>query len=180
VLRIQNSQGQRLPLGTAFTLPRDLSLHEELFEILEKGRADQCWPAFTRGSGCICTEGTATIILKHGSFGSPELIVCVQVISVIALLSSSSWTHSRWVRPVNRFRNPAAEEPEGDDNRANMRRLIEEGIGAEGYHDETSEESPNQALEASSENHEDSPQVVQSSLLDSGNEWRDDGESHRD
>jgi len=92
------------------------------------------------------------------------------VISVIALLSGSSWTHSRWVR-----RNQAAEEPEGDDNRANMRRLIEEGIGAETYQDEPSEGSPPRA----SEDHEDRPRVVQSSLLDDGNEWRDDGESHR-
>ena len=97
------------------------------------------------------------------------------MISVIALLSGSSWTHSRWVRHFKHFRNQAAEEPEGDDNRANMRRLIEEGIGAETYQDEPSEESPPRA----SEDHEDRPRVVQSSLLDDGNEWRDDGESHR-
>jgi hypothetical protein len=100
------------------------------------------------------------------------------VISVIALLSGSSWTHSKWVRLFNQFRNQAAEEPEGD-NRANMRRLIEEGIGAETYQDEPSEGFSPRALEASSEHHEEGPRVVQSSLLDSGNEWRDDGESHR-
>jgi hypothetical protein len=97
------------------------------------------------------------------------------VISVIALLSGSSWTHSRWARHFRHFRNQAAEEPEGDDNRANMRRLIEEGTGAETYQDEPSEGSPPRA----SEDHEDRPRVVQSSLQDGGNEWRDDGESHR-
>ncbi len=40
------------------------------------------------------------------------------------------------------------EEPEGDDNRATMRRLIEEGIGEEGYHDEP-DVTPARALEAS-------------------------------
>jgi hypothetical protein len=60
-----------------------------------------------------------------------------------------------------------------------MRRLIEEGIGAETYQDEPGEGSPPRALETSAEDHEDGPRVVQSSLLDSGNEWRDDGESHR-
>jgi hypothetical protein len=60
-----------------------------------------------------------------------------------------------------------------------MRRLIEEGVGAEGYHDEPGEGSAARGLEASPDNHEESPRVVQSSLLDSGNEWRDDGEGHR-
>jgi hypothetical protein len=104
----------------------------------------------------------------------------MQVLSVIALLTSSSWTHPRWISRFGRIRNEAAEEPEGDDNRANMRRLVEEGIGAEGYHDEPNEGSPTRALEASSEHHEDGPRVVQSTLLDSGNEWRNEGENHRD
>ena len=61
-----------------------------------------------------------------------------------------------------------------------MRRLIEEGVGAGGYHEEPSEGSPTRALEASSGNHEEGPRVVPS-LLDSGNEWRDEGEGgHRD
>ncbi len=53
-----------------------------------------------------------------------------------------------------------------------MRRQIEQGVGAEGYQDEPREESPARVLEASPENHEEGPRVV-SSLLDSGNEWRD-------
>jgi hypothetical protein len=52
-----------------------------------------------------------------------------------------------------------------------MRRMIEQGVGAEGHHDEPSEEPPARVLEASPENHE-SPRVVPS-LLDSGNEWRE-------
>jgi hypothetical protein len=55
-----------------------------------------------------------------------RLIASIQVLSVIALLSSSSWTESRWVRPFYRFGSRAVEGSEGDDNRATMRRLIEE------------------------------------------------------
>jgi len=96
----------------------------------------------------------------------------MQVLSVIALFSSPSWTQSRWLRPFHRIRNEAVEEPEGVDSRAAMRRLIEQGVGAEGYHDEPSEESPARVLEASHESHDDGPRGVPS-LLDSGNEWRD-------
>jgi hypothetical protein len=96
----------------------------------------------------------------------------MQVLSVIALLSSPSWTQSKWLRPFHRIRNEALEEPESADSRAAMRRMIEQGVGAEGFHDEPSEEPPARVLEASPENHEESPRVVPS-LLDSGNEWRD-------
>jgi hypothetical protein len=96
----------------------------------------------------------------------------MQVLSVIALLSNPSWTQSKWLRPFHRIRNEALEEPESADSRAAMRRMIEQGIGAEGSHDEPSEEPPARVLEASPENHEESPRVVPS-LLDSGNEWRD-------
>lgn len=101
----------------------------------------------------------------------------MQVLSIIALFSSSAWTHPRWIHPFHRT-GEAAEEPEGDDHRATMRRLIDEGIGTEGYHDELSEGSPTRALEGQSENHEEGPRVMPS-LLDSGSEWRDDGEGHR-
>ena len=96
----------------------------------------------------------------------------MQVLSVIALFSSPSWTQSRWLRPFHRIRNEAVEEPEGVDSRAAMRRLIEQGVGAEGYHDEPSEESPARVLEASHESHDDGPRGMPS-LLDGGNEWRD-------
>ena len=76
------------------------------------------------------------------------------------------------MRPFHRIRDEAVEEPEGVDSRAAMRRLIGQGVGAEGYHDEPSEESPAGALEGSPENHDDGPRGVPS-LLDSGNEWRD-------
>jgi hypothetical protein len=55
-----------------------------------------------------------------------------------------------------------------------MRRLIEEGIGEEGYHDEPNESSPARAVEATPANHEDGPRVVPSTLVSSGNEWRDE------
>lgn len=160
-------------------MSRDLSLHEKLLESLEKGRTDKCWSALASCSSRVHTEGVSNSQIGIG-LREPELTASRQVTSVIALLSSSSWTRSRWVRPFHRFSGEAVEEPEGDDHRATMRRLIDEGTGAEGYHDEPSEGSPTRALEASSDNHEESPRVVQSSLLDSGNEWRDDGEGHRD
>jgi len=109
-----------------------------------------------------------------------RLIASIQVLSVIALLSSSSWTESRWVRPFYRFGSRAVEGSEGDDNRATMRRLIEEGIGDEGYHDDPSEGSPTRGLEAGFETHEEGSRILPSLVLDSGNEWREDGDGHRD
>jgi len=109
-----------------------------------------------------------------------RLIALIQVLTVIALLSTTSWTESRWVRRFSRFRSGSAGEAEGGDNRATMRRLIEEGSGPEGYHDEPSEESPTRGLDASSESHEESSRALPSLVLDSGNEWRDDTDGHRE
>ncbi|PMD46428.1 hypothetical protein L207DRAFT_577289 [Hyaloscypha variabilis F] len=108
------------------------------------------------------------------------VVFILKVLSVIALLSSSSWTESRWVRPFYRFGSRAVEGSEGDDNRATMRRLIEEGIGDEGYHDDPSEGSPTRGLEAGFETHEEGSRILPSLVLDSGNEWREDGDGHRD
>jgi hypothetical protein len=94
-----------------------------------------------------------------------------QVLSVISLLTSSSWTHAGWTRPFKPVTNEAPEEPEDNDHRATMRRLIDEDVEEERYHDEpTSEGSPVRTAEATPENHEEGFRVVPSTLVDSGEE----------
>jgi len=101
------------------------------------------------------------------------VVFVLKVLSVISLLTSSS-THARWTRPFKRITNEATEEPEDDDHRATMRRLIEDSVGEERYHDEPTGESPIRAREATPENIAEGPRVVPSTLADSGNEWRDE------
>jgi hypothetical protein len=58
------------------------------------------------------------------------VVFMIKVISIISLLTSSSWTHSIFVR---RFRFRAGEDTE--ENRATMRRLVE-AADEEEYQDE--------------------------------------------
>jgi len=69
VLRIQNCQGQRFPLGAAFTVSRYLSLQEKLFKSLEKGGADKCWSAVARCGDCVYSKGMASAY-NHWSWGA--------------------------------------------------------------------------------------------------------------
>jgi len=102
------------------------------------------------------------------------IVFVLKVLSVISLLTSSSWTAGR-TRPFKRVANEATEEPEDDDHRATMRRLIEEDSGEERYHDEpTSVGSPVRGTETTPEDHEEDPRVVQSTLVDNGNERGDE------
>jgi hypothetical protein len=86
------------------------------------------------------------------------------VLSVISLLTSSSWIHAKWTHPFKRATNEATAEPEEEDHRAAMRRLIEEDVGEERYRDEI------RAIEATPEDHEEGPRVVPSTLVNNGNE----------
>jgi hypothetical protein len=102
--------------------------------------------------------------------------VALQAISIFSLLTNSSWTDSKWVHPFRRHTNGDVEEG-AVDNRANMRRLIEESSGQGEYHDEP-EETPARALEAPPGNGQyNGPRVEPSSLVDTGNEWRDEGDN---
>jgi hypothetical protein len=98
------------------------------------------------------------------------------VVSILSLLTSQSWAGSKWVQPFRRRANGDIEEPE-EDNRAHMRRLIEEGTGQEEYRDESAQENTGRAIEAPpGDGHDQGPRVEPSSLLDTGNEWQNEGE----
>ncbi|KAA8576071.1 hypothetical protein MFRU_009g00270 [Monilinia fructicola] len=68
-------------------------------------------------------------------------IFILKVISIINLLTTSFWKRSYWSRPIHRITNGDTEAPPGD-NRADMRRLIEEGDDEEesSYHDEPTQD----------------------------------------
>jgi len=91
---------------------------------------------------------------------------------ILSLLTSS------WARRFKRNEHEAIGDSE-EDNRATMRRLIEEGIGGEGYHDEP-RASFAPALEPAATPEIHGPTVIPSQLGESRNEWRDDGEEHGD
>jgi hypothetical protein len=98
------------------------------------------------------------------------------VISILSLLTSASSVRSKWAHTFRRHTNGVVEDPEAD-NRAVARRLIEGGIGQEDYQDGPAQENTGRAVEAPPGNdQEQGPRVQPSSLLDSGNEWRDEGE----
>jgi hypothetical protein len=59
-----------------------------------------------------------------------------------------------------------------------MRRLIEEGVGEEEYHDEPDQAETSRAIEATGNNEDHGPRVEPSLLVDAGNEWRNEGEDH--
>jgi len=144
------------------------------------GQPSECSEIFGYTKSCLKAWRKAEQINAGLLLLVAVVVFVLKVLSVIALLSSSSWTEPRWVRRFSRFRSGAAEEAEGGDNRATMRRLIEEGSGPEGYHDEPSEESPTRGIEASSESHEEGSRPLPSLVFDSGNEWRDDTDGHGD
>lgn len=98
------------------------------------------------------------------------------MISIISLLTGPSWEHSNWAHPFQRHSAVDVEQPE-EDNRADMRRLIEESHGHEESEDDPVPENTNRAIEAPPGNDQrQGPRVEPSSLLDTGNEWRDEGE----
>ncbi|KAH8590259.1 tetraspanin Tsp3 [Bisporella sp. PMI_857] len=132
---------------------------------------DRAWP-FIQGqpSPCALTFGRTNSCLGEwrkaeqttaGLFVLVAVVVFViKALSIISLLTSSSWTHSRWPGWPRRH--------ESEDNRATIRRLIEEGDSEEPYHDNPRTlEGANRA--------DQGPRVEPSSLLEN-NAWRTDGE----
>jgi hypothetical protein len=89
------------------------------------------------------------------------------VLSIISILTSSSWTHARWAQPLKQAATESSENPE--DNIANVRGLIEDGAGEGEYHDSIEERS--RVTEG--------PRVQPSQLVDHSNEWREEGEGQR-
>jgi len=96
--------------------------------------------------------------------------ICVfimKIMSLISLLTTSSWAHPKWA--IGHVEE-AEEEPE-DDARATMRGLIEQSAGGNEYHDEPNGQTRNQAIDSAQSQ---APRVQPSSLIENGNEWRDE------
>ncbi|KAK2629614.1 hypothetical protein QTJ16_000434 [Diplocarpon rosae] len=90
-----------------------------------------------------------------------------QVLSLICLLTDGSST--QWARHFKRTGHDSEEAEE--DNRATMRRLIEEN--AENYHDEPNEEPSSQAIDAPNRDTDQGPIVLPSHLTHDGEDTND-------
>ncbi|PVH81893.1 hypothetical protein DL98DRAFT_514272 [Cadophora sp. DSE1049] len=132
-----------------------------------------CSKTFNRSQSCVrpwrrSEQNMAGLLLLVA-----VVVFIIKVLSLISLLTSNSFSQSRWARPFKQIGHARhvedADDPE-EDNRATMRRLIEEN--AEEYHDEPNEEPSARAITApNGEDH--GPRVQPSQLTDGGNEWRD-------
>ncbi|RDW63872.1 hypothetical protein BP5796_10374 [Coleophoma crateriformis] len=95
------------------------------------------------------------------------IVFMLKVISLIYLLTSSSWMNGSVTRRFKQLTGMTDEDTE--DNRATMRRLIEEGDRSASYRDEEEPEPSDQ---------DQGPRVVPSPLVESNNQWREeDGRS---
>ncbi|KAK6580688.1 hypothetical protein PZA11_006924 [Diplocarpon coronariae] len=99
------------------------------------------------------------------------LLVAVAVFIIKVLLLISLLTNAPFTQWASHFRHPGAHSEEAEeDNRATMRRLIEENAGE--YQDEPSEEPTSRALQRPDENTDRRPVVLPRPLTDGGHEWR--------
>lgn len=94
------------------------------------------------------------------------------VLSLISLLTSTTFSQSRWARPFKQIghTHDVEDVDETEDNRATVRRLIEEN--AEEYRDEPNGESSTRAIDAPNGEDGHGPRVQPSQLADGGHEWR--------
>jgi hypothetical protein len=86
--------------------------------------------------------------------------------SVVFLLTNPTMSHARTSRAFKRITNRSDDDEE--DNRATMRRLIEESASAEPYRDNPEEPADVNRIESAA------PRVQPSALLEAQNEWRDE------
>ncbi|KAF4631113.1 hypothetical protein G7Y89_g7022 [Cudoniella acicularis] len=104
------------------------------------------------------------------------LLVFVTKATSLYALTGSSWRNSRWARQFKRFTNGAHRDEE---NRVSTRGLLEEGPSREEpYHDNPDDSTP--VLAAVNGNHGRGPRLEPSQLADAHNEWREEGQAHRD
>jgi len=134
-----------------------------------------CAEIFGRSRSCFGAWREAEQV-NAGLFLLVAVIVfIIKVLSVISLLTSSSWAHPSWGRAFKRRTSNHTEDAE-EDSGTGTRRLIEEGAADEAYHDEP--DSSTQAIEEPATNSPNQgPRVVPSHLIDNGNEWRGEGEN---
>jgi len=139
------------------------------------GNPSSCGEIFGRTQGCV-GEWRKAEQVNAGLFVLVAVVVfAIKVLSIISLLTSSSWTKG-WLHSSER-RSPGQEEGLEEDHRATTRRLIGDGTTDEEYHDEPS--ASRSVIEASHENGQNQgPRVEPSQLLGHGNEWRNEGETN--
>ncbi|KAH7386259.1 hypothetical protein BKA64DRAFT_711489 [Cadophora sp. MPI-SDFR-AT-0126] len=133
-----------------------------------------CSKTFNRNQPCVrpwrrSEQNMAGLLLLVA-----VIVFIIKVLSLISLLTSNSFSQSRWARPFKQIGHARhveeADEPE-EDNSATVRRLIEDN--AEEYHDEPDEQPSARAITAPNGEHDHGPRVQPSPLADGGNEWRD-------
>ncbi|KAG4439765.1 hypothetical protein IFR05_004733 [Cadophora sp. M221] len=144
---------------------------------------DRSWP-FTQPATCAETFGRAQSCagpwrraeqINAGLLLLVALSVfIIKVLSLISLLTSTPFSQSSWARPFKQIghTHDVEDVDETEDNRATMRRLIEEN--AEEYRDEPHEEpTTTRAIDAPNGDDGHGPRVQPSQLTEGGNEWRD-------
>jgi len=132
-----------------------------------------CAEAFGRSKSCFGGWRGAQQF-NAGLFLLVAVVVFVlKIFAIVYLLTSFSSIHSSWVRPSKKItRGDIEHSPE--DNRAAMRRLIEEGDGDGGYREDVGgERSERPAAAVNGSGQEQGPRVEPSQLVDDGNQWRD-------
>ncbi|KAH6716097.1 hypothetical protein BKA61DRAFT_672375 [Leptodontidium sp. MPI-SDFR-AT-0119] len=142
---------------------------------------DRSWP-FTEPATCAKTFGrtqscAAPWRRSEQIHAGLLLLVAVsvfiiKVLSLISLLTSTTFSQSRWARPFKQIghTHDVEDVDETEDNRATVRRLIEEN--AEEYRDEPNGESSTRAIDAPNGEDGHGPRVQPSQLADGGHEWR--------
>ncbi|CZR64141.1 uncharacterized protein PAC_14038 [Phialocephala subalpina] len=136
--------------------------------------ASECAQTFHRTESCVGPWRKAEQMNAGWLLFVAVIVFSVKVLSILSLLTNTSWTHPPWGRRYRREVDGDAEEPE-EDNGALTRRLIEENANDEGYHDEENEPAVG-TLEAPSGDRDQGPRVEPSQLIEGhGNEWHDEG-----
>jgi len=133
------------------------------------GSPSPCAEVYGRSQSCARTWKKAEQTNAGLLLLVAVILFIVKALSIVSLLTSSSWAQSRWGRPFKRIMDSSA-GGRGEDSRAEVRRLIEEGDGGEAYRDEPSGEPTSSAPEPPNDNH--GPRVQPSTLTEGGNEWR--------
>jgi hypothetical protein len=138
------------------------------------GSPSNCAEAFERTQSCFAAWKQREQINGGLLFFIAISVFTFKALSLLSLLTNSPWGRPHWPH-FHRNAIESIEAPE-EDNRATMRRLIEDNANGEEYHDE---EPPTRTLEAPRPEQPDNrgPIVQPSSLIDTENAWRD-GEEH--
>jgi len=133
--------------------------------------ASECSRYFHRTQTCKGAWGQAEQINAGLLLLVAVVVFIIKVMSIISLLTGTPLSETKWARP---FKQIGSGTEDLEDNRAGVRRLIEERSGTvEEYRDEPSEEVVPRAIDAPADGQGQGPRVVPSTLTEGGQEWRD-------